>query len=96
MCIQSDRRDKHIPGLARVPYDLRFPLVFLFFHRPFRGLVSYKPILMAVVWLYISQVHIIFGKHGSGRCVVTRVVRTRGVQSKDAVLFFMRFKENTH
>ena len=29
--IQSDHRDKNIPGLARVPYDLRFSLVLISF-----------------------------------------------------------------
>ena len=49
--IQSGHRDKNIPGLTRVPYDLRFSLVFVGFPDPFKALVSYRPVLMAVAWL---------------------------------------------
>ena len=31
MSLQSGHRDKNIPGLTRVPYDLRFSLVFVGF-----------------------------------------------------------------
>ena len=55
MPLQSGHRDKNILGLTRVPYDLRFFLVFfvfslvvLGFPDPFKALVSYKPDLMAV------------------------------------------------
>ena len=50
--VQSDHRDKNIPGPARVPYDLRFSLVFLSIPGPLKALVSYRAVLVAVAWLY--------------------------------------------
>ena len=50
--VQPGHRDKNIPGLTRVPYDLRLSLVFVGSPTPFKALVSYRPVLMAVAWLY--------------------------------------------
>ena len=59
--LQSGHHEKKIMGLTRVPYDLRFsavvrwlPVVFIGFPTLFKALVSYKPDLKAVAWLYVS------------------------------------------
>ena len=54
--LQSGRHTKNMPGLTMVPHFLKFSLCFLGFPSPFEALASYKLDLMAVAWLYGSDI----------------------------------------